>query len=270
MQRTFCPAALRRTILEMALHGSSVHIGCAFSIVELLAVLYRGHLRLRSGDPLWPQRDYLALSKGHGVMAQYACLHELGWVTDDDVAQYLGDGTRLKGLSDALVPGLEVTSGSLGHGLSVGVGLALAAKRQGSGQRTFAIVGDGEANEGSIWEALLFASHQRLQDLTVIFDVNGFQAMGRTEDVLSLGDLLTKLQAFGCDAREVDGHDEVAIDAALRALRSDASHRPKALVARTIKGKGVSFMEHDNRWHYTRLTPETYEAALAELGAVAA
>ncbi len=269
MNANFPATVLRRTILEMALRGSSAHLGCAFSIVELLAVLYRGHLRLRSDDPLWPQRDYLVLSKGHGVMAQYACLRELGWVTDDDVKHYLGDGTRLKGLSDALVPGLEVTSGSLGHGLSVGVGLALAAQRLGTGQRTYAIVGDGEANEGSVWEALMFAAQARLVDLTVIFDVNGFQAMGRTEDVLSLGNLVEKLEAFGCEARAVDGHDEAAIDEALVELRGSTSGRPKALVAHTVKGKGVSFMEHDNRWHYLRLSPETYEAALAEIDAVA-
>ena len=180
--------------------------------MELLAVLYRGHLRLRRDDPLWPARDYLVLSKGHGVMAQYACLRELGWVTDDDVKNYLGDGTRLKGLSDALVPGLEVTSGSLGHGLSVGVGSGGALKDLRSGQRTYAIVGDGEANEGSVWEALMFAAQAKLVDLTVIFDANGFQAMGRTDDVLSLGNLMEAKAAFGCEARDVDGHDEAALD----------------------------------------------------------
>ena len=228
-------------------------------------MLYRGHLRLRRDDPLWPARDYLVLSKGHGVMAQYACLREIGWVTDEDVQNYFGEGTRLKGLSDALIPGMEVTSGSLGHGLSVGVGLALAAKRLRTGQRTYAIVGDGEANEGAIWEALLFASQAGLADLTVIFDCNGFQAMGRTDEVLSLGNLVEKLNAFGCEVREVDGHNEPALDQALNEFGCSRSGRPKALVARTVKGRGVSFMEHDNRWHYMRLSPETYEAALAEI-----
>ena len=135
--RPFEPSRLRQTILEMAYAGASVHIGCAFSIVEILAVLYRSHLRYEAADPRWEDRDYLVLSKGHGVMAQYACLREIGWITDDDVQTYFADGTRLKGLADAHVPGIEATCGSLGHGLSVAVGLALAAKRRASNQRCF-------------------------------------------------------------------------------------------------------------------------------------
>ncbi|HEY1860949.1 MAG TPA: transketolase [Gemmataceae bacterium] len=262
---TFDPRQLRRTILRLAHAGSAVHIACAFSIVEILAVLYRAHLRLGDGAPRADNRDYLVLSKGHGVMAQYACMRELGWLTDADIANYFGDGTVLKGLSDSHVPGLEVSSGSLGHGLSVGVGLALAAKRRGADQRCFAIVGDGEMNEGSIWEALLFANHHRLSNLLVIVDANGFQAMGATRDVMDLGQIACKLAAFGLETREVDGHDEPAIDGALMQLTRSASPRPRALVARTVKGKGISFMQHSNCWHYTRLTPSTYAAALAEL-----
>lgn len=265
MRPTFDPKALRRTVLEMAFSGSTVHIGCAFSIIEILAVLYRSHLRLGAGGPRAAGRDYLVLSKGHGVMAQYACLRELGWVTDEDVRTYFGDGTRLKGLSDAHVPGLEVSSGSLGHGLSVGVGLALAARRNGTGQRVFAVVGDGEANEGSIWEALLFARHHRLSNLVVVVDANGHQAMGRTEEVMALDPLADKLRAFGFETREVDGHDEAALDAAFRELTGLPGDAPRAVVARTVKGHGVSFMADDNRWHYTRLTRETYDRSLAEL-----
>lgn len=261
---TFEPNQLRRTILRMARAGSTVHIACAFSLVEILAVLYRNHLRL-GDEPRSPERDYLVLSKGHGVMAQYACLYELGWLTDRDLDRYFGDGTRLKGLSDAHVPGLEVSSGSLGHGLSVGVGLALAAKRKETGQRCFAIVGDGEINEGSIWEALLFAAHWQLDNLTVIVDANGFQAMGSTTEVMGLGSIAAKLSAFGLETREVNGHDEAALDAALTELTTLPGSRPRALVAHTVKGQGVSFMANDNRWHYTRLDPSTYEGALAEL-----
>lgn len=260
----FDPTRLRATVLRMAHAGATVHIGCAFSLVEVLAVLYRSHLRLGAG-PDDPARDYLVLSKGHGVMAQYACLHELGWLTDADLDRYFADGTRLKGLSDAHVPGLEVTSGSLGHGLSVGVGLALAARRKGTGQRCFAVVGDGELNEGSMWEALLFAAHFRLSNLVVVVDANGFQAMGRTDEVMGLGRLADKFAAFGLHAQDVDGHDEGALDRAIRAALADPEPRPKAVVARTVKGKGVSFMEDDNRWHYTRLTPATYAAAVREL-----
>ncbi len=256
---------LRQTVLQMAWAGSSVHIACAFSLIEILAVLYRSHLRLAPGDPRAPGRDYLVLSKGHGVMAQYACLHELGWVSSADVQAYFHDGTRLKGLSDAHVHGCEVSAGSLGHGLSVGVGLALAAKRQDTGQRCFAVVGDGELNEGSMWEALLFAAHFELSNLLVIVDENGYQAMGKTAEVMRLGSLAEKFRAFGFETREVDGHDEAALDKVIRELWEVPANCPRALVARTVKGKGVSFMEQDNRWHYTRLSPETYAAALAEI-----
>jgi transketolase len=255
---------LRRTVLRMAKAGSTVHVACAFSIIEILAVLYRSHL----GDlaaPDDPNRHYLVLSKGHGVMAQYACLRELGWLTDDDLDHYFGDGTRLKGLSDAHVPGLEVSSGTLGHGLSVGVGLAMAAQRKGTPQKVFAVVGDGEANEGPIWEALLFASHFRLSNLITIIDANGFQAMGTTREVMDLGRIADKLTAFGLETREVDGHDEDALDRAITELTHLPGDRPRGLVAHTVKGKGVSFMEGDNRWHYTRLSDETYRTALAEL-----
>jgi transketolase len=261
---TFEAKNLRRTVLEMAYAGSTVHIGCAFSLIEIMAVLYRNWLRLGTG-PDDPTRDYLVLSKGHGVMAQYACLRELGWLADAEFTRYFGDGTRLKGLSDAHVPGLEVSSGSLGHGLSVGVGLALAAKRSGTEQRVFAVVGDGECNEGPIWEALMFASHFELSNLTVIIDENGHQAMGRTREVLDMGSFAAKLTAFGFATRDVNGHDELALNRAFSELIALPGRMPQAVVAHTIKGHGISFMEDDNRWHYTRLNKDTYRAALAEL-----
>lgn len=257
---------IRKAILDMAYSGGAVHIGCAFSIVELLAVLYRKHLRLDPANPAMATRDYMVLSKGHGVMAQYACLHELGWLTDDDIGNYFKDGTRLKGLADAHVPGVEATAGSLGHGLSVAAGLALAAKLNKTEQTCYALVGDGELNEGAIWEAALFASHFKLDNLVVIVDKNGFQAMGTTDDVIALGNIEEKFRAFGFDAVTIDGHDETAIDAAYSNMKAARNGRPKAIVATSVKGKGVSFMEHDNIWHYTRLTPETYAAAITELG----
>jgi transketolase len=263
----FAPADLRRTVLEMARAGNTVHIGCAFSIIELLAVLYRQHLRYPGNDPKAEGRDYLVLSKGHGVMAQYACMRELGWIDDQVVQTYFGDGTDLKGLSDSRVPGLEVTSGSLGHGFSVGVGLALGATLRGTDQQVYALVGDGELNEGPIWEGALFAAHHGLRNFTVIVDENGYQAMGTTEDVLHLGSIQAKFESFGFEAMTVDGHDEAAIEDALKRLKASPLAKPKALVAKTVKGKGVPFMEHNNIWHYTRLTDETYAQALACLPA---
>lgn len=235
---TFDPSRMRRTVLEMAYAGSTVHIACAFSIIELLTALYRNHLRYPGNDPRAEDRDYLVLSKGHGVMAQYACMHERGWLEDSHIQGYFKDGSDLKGLSDSRVPGLEVTSGSLGHGFSVGVGIALGLKRKGTDQKVYAIVGDGELNEGPIWEGSLVAAHHRLDNLMLIVDKNGFQAMGTTDDVLALGDLLAKFSSFGFETLEIDGHDETAIDAAIRQLWATSPNKPKAIIARTVKGKG--------------------------------
>ena len=259
----FDSSQLRSTVLKMAYAGSTVHIGCAFSIIELLAVLYRNHLRYPGNDPLAEGRDYMVLSKGHGVMAQYACMHALGWLNENHIHDYFSDGSSLKGLSDSRVPGLEVTSGSLGHGFSVGVGLALGAKLRGTDQAVYALVGDGELNEGPIWEGALFAAHHRLQNFTVVVDENGYQAMGRTNEVLDLGSLQAKFASFGFETATVDGHDEAAIDAALHSLKASASRAPKALIAKTVKGKGVPFMENDNIWHYTRMDERTYADAIA-------
>lgn len=261
----FAPARMRRIVLEMAYAGSTVHIGCAFSIIELLAVLYRNHLRYPGNDPRAEGRDFLVLSKGHGVMAQYACMHELGWLDESHIKNYFKDGSELKGLSDSRVAGLEVTSGSLGHGFSVGVGIAMGLQRRGTNQKVYAIVGDGELNEGPIWEGALVAAHHRMDNLMLIVDKNGFQAMGTTDDILALGDLRAKLSSFGFETKEVDGHDEAVVDEAIRQLWATGTGKPKALIARTIKGKGVPFMESDNRWHYTRLNPETFAEAIAAL-----
>lgn len=265
-EQRFAPARMRRTVLEMAYAGSTVHIACAFSIIELVTVLYRHHLRYPGNDPRAEGRDFLVLSKGHGVMAQYACMRELGWLDDSHVQGYFKDGSDLKGLSDSRVPGLEVTSGSLGHGFSVGVGMAMGLQRTGTDQKVYAIVGDGELNEGPIWEGALVAAHHQMDNLMLIVDKNGFQAMGTTDDVLALGDLSAKFSSFGFETIEVDGHDEAAIDSAIRQLWATGAGKPKVLIARTVKGKGVPFMESDNRWHYTRLNAQTFADAVAALG----
>ncbi len=269
-QPSFDVKVLRKTVLDMAYAGSTVHIGCAFSIIELLAVLYRSHLRYPGNDPQAAERDYLVLSKGHGVMAQYACLRELGWLKDEAFSGYFADGSDLKGLSDSRIPGLEVTSGSLGHGFSVGVGMAMGAKLRGTDQKTYALVGDGEINEGPIWEGALFAAHHALKNFMLIVDENGFQAMGRTQEVIDLGSIQAKFESFGFDALTIDGHDEEAIDHAIKQLWANASTAPKALIAKTVKGKGVPFMEHNNIWHYTRLNQDSYAQALAAVAGSAA
>ncbi|MDI3293238.1 transketolase [Janthinobacterium tructae] len=267
--KSFDARVLRKTVLDMAHAGATVHIGCAFSIIDILAVLYRDFLRYPGNNPRSPGRDYLVLSKGHGVMAQYACMRELGWLEESAFTGYFADGSELKGLSDSRIAGLEVTSGSLGHGFSVGVGLAMAAKLRATDQKVYALVGDGELNEGPIWEGAMFAAHHELKNFMLIIDENGFQAMGTTEEVLKLGSLDAKFKSFGFETLTIDGHDEKAIAVAVAQLWASASTAPKALIAKTVKGKGVPFMEHNNMWHYTRLNAETHAAAVAAVAGVA-
>lgn len=265
MTESFDVTQLRRSILRMAKVASSGHIACAFSIVEILAVLYRRYLRYPGNEPRAQGRDYLILSKGHGVMAQYACMLEKGWLTADELDRYYSDGTRLVALSDSRIPGLEVTSGSLGHGFPVGVGIALGLKRSGASQKVYVVAGDGEMNEGAMWEAAMFAAHHQLDNLVLIIDSNKFQALGRTDEVMSMNGLAARLTAFGFTVAEVDGHDQRAICDGLDRLGAVPSGKPMALVAHTVKGKGVSFMEGENTWHYAKLDERSYVAALAEL-----
>ncbi|MCX5797210.1 MAG: transketolase [Elusimicrobia bacterium] len=259
------PADLRRHVLHMAYRGQAVHIACAFSLIEILAVLYSRFLRFNPLDPGDPGRDYLVLSKGHGAMALYACLRELNWLTQEHLDSYFSDGSELRGLAEAGTPGIEATSGSLGHGLPVAVGIALGLKRRDTRQRVYCIVGDGELNEGSMWEAFAFAAHHGLDNLTVVVDANQWQALGRTKDILDMEPLLDKFRAFKLAAAECGGHDTKALETTLEDLISRAAGQPQVLVARTVKGKGVSFMEGDNQWHYTQLTEQTLARALAEL-----
>ena len=261
----FDPKKLRKTVLEMAYAGSSVHIGCAFSIIEILSVLYSKYLRYPENNPSNYFRDYFLLSKGHGIMAQYACMRELGWLCDKDFLNYFSNGTDLKGLSDSRINGVEVTSGSLGHGFSVGIGLAMGAKLRKTEQKTYVLVGDGEINEGPIWEGAMFANHHQLKNFMVIIDENGFQAMGPTQNIIQLGSIQSKFESFGFDAITIDGHNEKAIEKGIKELWNSDKKKPKALIAKTVKGKGVDFMENDNSWHYTRLSQESYQKALLSL-----
>ncbi len=263
--KNLIPKKIRRNILDMAYSGSTVHIGCALCLVEIFSVIYRNHLRYDYTKPDDPNRDFLILSKGHGVMAQYACMKELGWLKDSDLFNYFSDGTKLKGLSDSRVRGLEVTSGSLGHGISVGVGIALGNKISQTKQKTFIIVGDGELNEGSCWEAIQFAGHHALSNICMIVDKNNFQAMDKTSNIINQQNLATQIEAFNFNVAEVDGHNEDALDNAINDLFSLQNNKPSCIVANTIKGKGVSFMENKNDWHYLRLDKSSYEQALLEL-----
>ena len=207
-------------------------------------------------------RDHLILSKGHGVMAMYAAQEKLGWLDRKDLENYFADGSRLHGLCESKIPGCEVTSGSLGHGLPIATGIAFGHQRRGLDHKVYCIVGDGEMDEGTMWESLLFAGQHKLTNLTIIVDANGFQAMGETEKILSLEPLKAKFESFGFTAIECDGH---SLSVLHNAFVAPHLGQPRAIIARTIKGKGISFMENDNSWHYLRLTDVLLEQALKEL-----
>lgn len=259
------PKNLRKNIIEMAYSGSSVHIACAFSLVEICSVLYSRILTFNNDNPEDESRDILALSKGHGVMAIYSCLKEMGVIEQKHFDDYFKDGSLLHGLGEPSVPGIEVLGGSLGHGLPVAIGMALGLKREGSDRQVYCIVGDGEINEGTIWEGLLFAGHHKLTNFTVIIDANGLQAMGEVDEILNLEPMGDKFRSFGFHTYECNGHDTDALFDVFSDKSNEKVSKPKAVIARTMKGKGVSFMENDNIWHYTRLNEETLDSAMTEL-----
>ena len=265
MQNILIAKKIRKNILDMAFSGSTVHLGCALCLVEIFAVIYRNHLNYDFFDPLDPTRDFLVLSKGHGVMAQYACMKELGWLDEKTLLNYFSDGSDLKSLSDSRVQGLEVTSGSLGHGLSVGVGIAFGHHLKKVNQKTFVIVGDGELNEGACWEAIQFAGHHQLQDLMIVVDKNNFQALDATSEIINQENLKIQIESFNFNVVDLDGHDEQALDQGIQDLFELRNNRPSCIIANTVKGKGISFMENKNEWHYLRLNQALYESAISEL-----
>lgn len=239
------------------------HIGSAFSIVEILIALYYHVARVIPAEPDWPDRDRIVLSKGHGCGALYAVLADRGFFPVTWFSEFLSYQTRLAGHPDMRrVPGIDISTGSLGHGVSAAVGIALAGKCAGRTFRTFVIAGDGELNEGMTWEALLVGAHLHLVNLTLIVDRNRMQVDGDAETILGLEPLADKLASFGWEVRTVDGHN---VDELRRAFGPAVANRPVAVVARTLKGKGVSFMEQDVRWHYRAPSDAEFEKAFAEL-----
>lgn len=259
------PNDYRKTILKMAFSAQSVHIGCSFSLVEIVHTIYANFVDHKKQKDLHPDRDFVCLSKGHGVMAVYAALNDLGLVKDSEIENYFKDGSNLTGLSDAHVDGIEVSGGSLGLGVTVATGVALSKKLSNSNSKVFCIVGDGEINEGCAWESFLIAAHQKLSNLIIVVDANSFQAMGKCHSVLNMEPFKDKFNAFNFETLECDGHNVSELKKCFDVLTSSSDPRPKVLIARTVKGKGVSFMEDDNAWHYTRLNSETFDKAMKEL-----
>ena len=241
--------ALRHLIFDALEGGRRGHVGASLSLVEILRTLYDDVLQVRPEEPRWPDRDRCILSKGHGCLTLYAVLAEKGFFPLSELRAQCTPGALLGGHPDTHVPGVEAATGALGHGLAIGVGLALAARIQQRRSRTFVIMGDGELNEGSVWEASLAASKHGLASLTAIVDYNKLQSYGPVAEVLPLEPLGDKFRAFGFGVREVDGHDVDALRAAFAELPF-VEGRPSALIAHTVKGRGVSFAEGDPKWHH--------------------
>lgn len=254
---------IRVHVLNMTSRGKSSHVASAFSMTEIIAVLYNDVMKFDPVNPEWPGRDRFILSKGHAGACVYAALAESGFFSTEVLSTHYQDGSNLSGhVSHKGVPGVEFSTGSLGHGLPVATGMALAAKLDQAQHRVFVVLSDGECDEGSNWEAILFAAHHKLGNLTVVVDYNKIQSLAPVKDTIELEPFREKFEAFGWAVTEVDGHDVEALRAALSERQAT---RPKAVIAHTTKGKGVSFMENTVLWHYRTAQGDEFEAALQEL-----
>jgi transketolase len=255
--------AIRKDILSMIHASGASHVGPALSCAEIMACLYFDVARIDPSRPLDPGRDRIILSKGHAVASWYAALAERKFFPKALLSRYYQDGSPLMAHPDLQsVPGIEASTGSLGHGLPVGIGMALAGKIDRAAYHVFVIVGDGECNEGTIWESALAAPQLKLDNLTVIIDRNRQQGLGDTESIIALEPLEQKWSAFGWHVLRVDGHD---VDALLPALRHHEPGRPVVIIADTVKGKGVSYMENQLLWHYRNPNDEQYAQAIKEI-----
>lgn len=254
---------LRKTVLRMIAEAGSGHLGASLSAIDILAVLYFVKMRHKPEDPSWPGRDRFVLSKGHAAPALYAVLAKVGYFSQEELASLRRLGSLLQGHPDVKTPGVDACTGSLGQGLSIAVGMALASKIDGSGYRVYALVGDGELNEGQIWEAALTAFHHGLDNLTAIVDRNSYQLTGKTEDVKTIDPVDEKWRAFGWETVLADGNDPESILEALNVCDLTMG-RPSVVIARTTKGKGVSFME-GNRFSRKAPNAKELQRALSEL-----
>lgn len=256
---------VRAHCLRMTHHGQSGHVGSMLSMAEILSVLYERVLRVDPAHPRWPERDRFILSKGHGGAAVYAVLAEKGFFPKDWLMTYYCDNGKLMGHISHYVPGVEFSTGSLGHGLPVAVGMAIAARHAGQQHRVFCLMSDGDCDEGSTWEAVLFAAQHHLDNLIGIVDYNKIQALGFVKDVLNLEPFAEKIKACGWAVREVNGHCVEEIEGALKPVPFETG-KPSWVMAHTIKGKGVSFLENTVSCHYGHVSDEQLAQALRELG----
>jgi transketolase len=251
--------------LHMTSLGGSSHIGSALSISDIIAVLYSEVLNVDPKNPKWPQRDRFILSKGHAGAIVYAALAERGFFDVETLKSHYQNGSIFSGhVSHKGIPGVEVSTGSLGHGLSIGVGIAKAAKIDNASYKTYVVLSDGECDEGSNWEAILFASHHQLDNLIAIVDYNKLQSLKSTHDTLNLEPFRQKWESFGWNVMEVDGHNHTELK---HAFSSTVAKKPLCILAHTTKGKGVSFMENNVLWHYRTARGDEFDKALVELEA---
>jgi transketolase len=241
--------ALRESIVDALVGGRRGHVGSALSLVEIMRVLYDEILNVRPAEPQWIERDRCILSKGHGCLALYVLLADKGFFPREELLMQCSPGALLGGHPETHIPGVEASTGALGHGLAIGAGMALAARIAGRQNRIFVILGDGELDEGSVWEAALMAAKHRLDRLVVVVDYNKLQSYGAIDDVLPLEPLADKLRAFGFAVRECDGHDVTELRAVFEDLPF-ALGRPSAVIAHTVKGRGVDVAEHSPEWHH--------------------
>ncbi len=256
---------IRRHAVEMTHLGKSSHVGSVLSMTDIIAVLYGSVMRFDPANPRWPQRDRFILSKGHAGAGVYAALAECGCFPATKLRSHYQDGSDLSGhVSHKGIPGVELSTGSLGHGLPVAVGMAKAAQLDAASHRVFCVLSDGECDEGSNWEAAMFAAHHCLAGLTAVVDYNHIQSLAPVAETLALEPFADKWRSFGWDVREVDGHDHAALGQALAPRKAD-ENRPLCVLAHTTKGKGVSFMENSVLWHYRTPQGDEYTAACREL-----
>ena len=256
---------LRRHVVRMCSRGGSSHVGSCLSMADIIAVLYGDTLRVDPTDPRWAGRDRFILSKGHAGACVYAALAERGFFPLADLDRHYTNGSALSGhVSHKGVAGVELSTGSLGHGLGIGAGMALQLRRMGGGQRVYVVLSDGECDEGSNWEAILFAAHHRLSNLCAVVDYNKLQSIAPVAETIALEPFADKWRAFGWAVERIDGHDHDALKAAL--ARSWEADRPTCIIANTIKGSGVSFMENQVLWHYRSPQGDEFAAAMRELG----
>ena len=257
---------MRKKALDMALNAGagSSHFGGGLSIIDITATLYGAIMNLDQKNPKWDNRDRFILSKGHGVLGYYTALSEIGFIPEEDLESFEKDGTYLFGHPVMnRSKGIEFSNGSLGMGLSLGIGVALAGKRKNIDYKVYVLMGDGECNEGSVWEAAMAGPHYKLDNLVAILDKNNLQQTGTNSEIMSVGNLASKWKSFGWQVIEIDGHNVPEIYETFLSVKNQ--NGPVAIVANTVKGKGFSFAENNNAWHHAPLSSSQYEAALEEL-----